>query len=566
MISREYLAPFIKRVRFLYALRGLWLGVLSAGIIALLWSLLDARGVIYAEWQWLVSLIAVGATVGAAIGGLIKPSEQAVAQSLDRRANLKDRVSTALELSDDQDYASAVRADAIGAINETDPKEIFPARWGWLQSSGIGSASVAFLIFALSSSSILSLANTPTQQEEMKKEAARLDNLRKAIFDDGSKKKTLSADLQQLQKDLMRLQKDYEKAKIDPKQALIRKEELAKQVAELSKQKATDALDDIKKCESALEKLEKAELEKAGMKDVNMSDVHMDQSDFDQKMQASEQRKDNAAKQVDKMQKNLDLLSQQLQKPGLSESERKELQKQMEEARKALDAAKKELSEAEKQLANMKLSQEARDVLAKLQNDPLMKEIQKELERLRQKMKDAAKGEEDNTWKPKLTKEQMAEMRKKIEAFLKSLKDDKAREEYLKELLEALKKAEELGQCQGLGMGLGAGLGLGMGGPGPGPDNDRMLLDSGMVNKSDPIQGKGKGTPTFAPTDRDPLRPGPEMTFEIKAPTFKGTRSSVPYEKVLPSYKKKAESALKKQDIPKQHQARVKRYFDSLSK
>ena len=55
------------------------------------------------------------------------------------------------------------------------------------------------------------------------------------------------------------------------------------------------------------------------------------------------------------------------------------------------------------------------------------------------------------------------------------------------------------------------------------------------------------------------------MTFEIKAPTFKGTRSSVSYEKVLPSYKQKAESALKKQDIPKQHQARVKRYFDSLS-
>ena len=84
--------------------------------------------------------------------------------------------------------------------------------------------------------------------------------------------------------------RDYEKARIDPKQAMIKKEELAKDAAELAKQKATEALDDIKKGESALEKMEKAELEKAGLKDVNMSDVHMDQGEFDQKMKDAEQK------------------------------------------------------------------------------------------------------------------------------------------------------------------------------------------------------------------------------------------------------------------------------------
>ena len=114
-------------------------------------------------------------------------------------------------------------------------------------------------------------------------------------------------------------------------------------------------------------------------------------------------------------------------------------------------------------------------------------------------------------------------------------------------------------------MGLGLGLGIGSS-AGPGPDNDVMIADTGHVNLQKPEQGKGKGNPLFAPTERDNSRPGMEMTFEIKAPTFKGTKTSVPYKNVLPSYTKKAESALNKNEIPKEHQQRVKRYFESLKK
>jgi hypothetical protein len=104
------------------------------------------------------------------------------------------------------------------------------------------------------------------------------------------------------------------------------------------------------------------------------------------------------------------------------------------------------------------------------------------------------------------------------------------------------------------------------GSSGPGPDNDVMIADTGHVNLQKPEQGKGKGTPLFAPTERDNTKPGMEMTYEIKAPTFKGTKSSVPYKNVLPSYSKKAESALNRNEIPKEHQQRVKRYFESLKK
>lgn len=93
-----------------------------------------------------------------------------------------------------------------------------------------------------------------------------------------------------------------------------------------------------------------------------------------------------------------------------------------------------------------------------------------------------------------------------------------------------------------------------------------MLFDSGRINKLDkPVEGAGKASPTRVMGQRKEGA-GEEAYIEIKAPTNVGTRSSVPYQKVLPSYKKKAESALNRQQIPKEHEARVKKYFDSLGK
>lgn len=92
-----------------------------------------------------------------------------------------------------------------------------------------------------------------------------------------------------------------------------------------------------------------------------------------------------------------------------------------------------------------------------------------------------------------------------------------------------------------------------------------MGANTGMINKSAGKPGQGKASATWAPTVRGE-GPGPETYVEIKAPTTVGTRSSVPYVKVLPSYKRKAESALDRQQIPKQHEKRVREYFDSLGK
>ena len=151
----------------------------------------------------------------------------------------------------------------------------------------------------------------------------------------------------------------------------------------------------------------------------------------------------------------------------------------------------------------------------------MWKKIQEAAQKAKQSAEQAAK-----TGQPSLSKEERQKLQKMMEEFLKKMADDDFRKAYLQKLLDSLK--DGCGTWQGAGLGLGLGLGVGMGNSsGPGPDNDVMIADTGHVNLQKPEQGKGKGNPLFAPTERDNSRPGMEMTFEIKAPTFKGTKTSL---------------------------------------
>ena len=104
---------------------------------------------------------------------------------------------------------------------------------------------------------------------------------------------------------------------------------------------------------------------------------------------------------------------------------------------------------------------------------------------------------------------------------------------------------------------------MGMGGNGA-PSKDNFFANTGHINKlSTPEAGKGKTFETSVTGQRQ--EKGDESYIEIKGPTSVGTRSSVPYKQVLPSYKKKAEQAIDRNKIPKQHEKRVREYFDSLT-
>ena len=114
-----------------------------------------------------------------------------------------------------------------------------------------------------------------------------------------------------------------------------------------------------------------------------------------------------------------------------------------------------------------------------------------------------------------------------------------------------------------MGSGLLSSFGLNpMAGAGA-PTEDIWQGDTGHINKLDKREAsQGKTTTSVITGDRQDK--GEETYIEVKGPTNVGTRTSVPYQKVLPSYKRKAEQAIQRHNIPKQHEKRVKQYFDSL--
>jgi hypothetical protein len=58
---------------------------------------------------------------------------------------------------------------------------------------------------------------------------------------------------------------------------------------------------------------------------------------------------------------------------------------------------------------------------------------------------------------------------------------------------------------------------------------------------------------------------GNETYIDVKGPSGIGSRSKTPYTNVMPKYKKAAERAIHRQEIPKSHQKRVREYFESLT-
>ena len=551
------LGRFARRVRFVRAWRGAAMGACLGALGAAGWSALDWMGHADATPLKMAVLVGGSTLVGTVAGAALRLPAKALRASVDRRGKLENRLTASAV---DVPFADEIRADAEAHLGAIRPAEIYPLRVGRWHAGALASMALAASIFLLGSTPLLLSADAKETREELMKKGATVERVLKENFETPEAEKEMSEAERRLVEEARRLQRDLEKGRMNKEEALQKANELQDKAMELAKQMAEQSTKSLDQAETAMEQMERAALEKANMGQVDPSLLNMPQG------QREELKKQNAAKQADLKQrmeaidKRLAEIAKKLAGKGLSEAERKAL----EEERKSLEAQKKELEaqmkEAQKQGEALKLSDEGKAVLDKMRNHELMQEIRKLAEQMKRSNQQTKSGQ------PKLTPEQLKEMKEKLEALLAKLKDDKAMQEYLQQMLEAMRRGmKEGGQCLkpgALGMCLSGLLGV-KGGPGAGGDG--AFLDTGHVNKLDkPAAGQGK---TFETQISGARRETGEETFvEIKAPTTVGNRTSVPYTTVLPSYKKKAEEALGRQEIPKEHEKRVRAYFESLTK
>jgi hypothetical protein len=551
------LGSFARRVRVVRAWRGLAIGASAGAGLAAGWALLDWVGMLYTDWKPMGILFGAASLVGAAVGLSWPIPEAVLTRSLDRRAKLEDRLATANERrSAESAFDTALRADAEASLRDLKPNAVYPLRFGRWQGAAMALGLLAATIFLLGNSPILLSADRKKSQEAQKKEGEKVERVTRENFETPEAKREMSDAEKRLADELRKYQRDLEKARMSDEESLQRANDIAKQADELARQTAKESEQSLNSAQDALKKMQQDELAKAGLQNADPSMAAMPDDQFEQAKADANAQLEKAQKQADSLQSQLDALMNKLKNPKLTDAERKALEAQKKSLEKQLSDAKNTLAKAKDDLAAIKLSEQARAVLKRMMNDPVFKEIQ---ELLKMAKKDAASG--SGPARTQISDAERKEMQRKFDAMMKELSDPKKMEAYLQNILNALLAGARMGRCKNVGFCMSGLFPV----PGTGaPGNAIMIHDIGKVNHSDkalPSEGK-----TYETQISGAVRPTAEQTpyVEIKAPATIGNRSSVPYTQVLPSYRRKAESALDRQQIPKEDENRVRAYFESL--
>lgn len=423
------LLGFSRRVRWMRAWRGLAVGGVIGCLISLVMASLDLFRVQYFDWPWLLVPIAAGVAVGAIVGGARKVAASSLADSIDRRAGLANRLGTAAE--EPATFHDELQQDAIRHLAGLKPAAVYPMRVSkWHTGVVVGMLLVASL-FLLGNTPIFMSDAQKRDREELKKIGQTVERVAKPLLD--RKPEDLSPEAKELAKKYEQFSKELQKGRMPKEEALQKANDLAKEAERVAKEQFDESDRALGKAQDALEK---AAMDKA------MRESGLDPSQFDEAERAAIDRgaqmsDDERNSELSKMGSELEALERQLA------SEKNEKGEAL--SSEAKEALKSKIAALKKNMKALALSKKVKDMLERLMAQPEFKEIMKMLQELHKKNAEGKNGEMQN---PELDEQQIKEIMEKLEQLADRLKDDKEMKAFLEKLKEALKNAK---QCSGGG-------------------------------------------------------------------------------------------------------------------
>jgi hypothetical protein len=571
------LKRFARRVRFLRAWVGLGVGLSIGAVLATLWSVLDWMNLFYTEWSYLGWLVGVCGALGLLIGASRPISSKSLTDSIDRRADLKNRLSTATERSTEHgSFDDALREDAGGRLEGLQPSNLYPIKLNRWHGGALVFSLLAACLFMLGNTPLLMGKEAKANRAKMQDQAAAIERVVKPLEDEAKKGET-NAEEKKLAKDLRKLSQDLHKARIDPEEAMRRQNELSKQAEKLTENRDQQVQQNMQTAQSMLQKMQ---AEQAKKDEQNK----MDGQKLDSTPMQTTPEEDKKA--LDDLKNELNSMKLQMKDPNLTDQQKQDIQKQlsqMQNAEKEASDLQNQIDELNRQLASkgltaqqkadlmkklaalqkklsqqLQMTKEMQAAMDKMMKDPMMKEIMDLAAKAQIELSKDPGGDEKQQ---ELTKAEMDALQKEAEEMAKKLlSDDKFMKEYLQAIIDALKSGK-IKLCNHACMNP---FKLPLQLPIPGaPSKDLYFANTGFINKGAGEKSRGK-TFTTSVTGQSRDVPGQNAYIEMRGPTGQGLRSSIPYEKVLPSYKRKADEAMNRQEIPPEHQKRVKKYFESL--
>lgn len=460
------LMGFRRRVRWMRAWKGLAIGGTLGALISLILSTLDFFRIAYASWLWLGIPVVVGIVGGAVIGYFARLRVNDLADSIDRRAALENRLGTAAEDLDDE-MRGLQRGDAMAHLQTLKPSAVFPTRITRWHGGLITVSVLAASLFLLGNTPILLSEKEKADREEMKQMAKNVERVVKPLLE--RKPEEISPEVKKIAKEFDELKREMEKGRIPKEEAMQKANKLAEKAEKTAKEQFQQS---EMKMTTAQEQLEKM-AEKDALKDLGLSEQDFEKGEIEKAKEMTEgERKElskEMAEQLKKMRSQLGMSDKgdQSNSQDMSEQQQMEsLQEQLDDIQQQLESGKdangnqlsKEQMDALKQMSkqlqdllkNLKLSQKIQDFMKKLNSMPEMKEIQKLLQKLAEVNQ---KGQENQLEDPKLSEQELQELKKQLEEAMKQMEEaiSKMTDEDMKKMLEDYKKALEEALEKGCG-------------------------------------------------------------------------------------------------------------------
>jgi DNA segregation ATPase FtsK/SpoIIIE-like protein len=541
-------------VRVVLAIRFATIGVaVGAGAMAMVRGYDRLWGVTWpAETALYPLLTACGA---AALVAVIWPlPDRLMAASADRRLGLWDRLTTAVELSDELYPTGMQRAqifDAIRRLGDLSAIRAYPVRFDRMTKVMLGClAALAVVQFAPIPALLLS-EREQEERAELKIVAQELEPAVEQLKDQADEAD--DEETEEAAERLERLTQRMERGRVTKREALLELSEL----------------------EEKLDRLDR-EIDRPSLKTARQT-----------AQEIGERGREEMAEKAEK-------LAERARQQGDSQLE-KRMQEAAEKARKAQSASEmreigSELERAAAQTGTKLAPTAMLDAVSVALENEEWDEALNSLEDLQEMLS----GDD-----LELTKEQAEELAKRMEELAEKLKDTE-----LSEMSECLKKAAECmrqGDCKGaaqcLGQAAKAGRsGLGAAKLGKGVSEMRAAADRAAASLRRPGAAQSQGgqggvgpddgsqtqvppnadgaalyAPRENPMDVDPeqVRSGVRPGGEAYATPTRGApdrvdESRVPYYEVIGDYSRAAEDALEREEVPPAYRATVREYFDSL--
>jgi len=450
----RHLKPFRRQVRLVLAWRYAAVGGAVGTALALLTDLGDWLGKWEADPIVLVLTIVLGLLIGTAYALLRSLPSEAIAQLIDRRAALKDRVTTAL-LCSETPFVEPLREDALKHLVSVRPSQIFRFRLTAWHGVAAGLLLALLVSRFLPELPLPFLASFRQDRKEAKQVVENLQRVLKPVVEHAKEPEATELE-KAIAKQIRELYKRSRQGRLSKKEALVKAEKLLAEAEKLQRQSQEHIKRVSAKAITAAEALKESLKQKAmasqmkEMKALLERMQEIEQQLRSQNLTPTQRRLLEAEKQLlqrtleamgqlnqQEIQKLMEALEQQraqlqqmLQSGNLTASERQLIQQQ--------------LQSLQQQIRALRLSKEAQEFLRKLMNDPNFREAMKLLAELQKQLQQMQQGQIPQI-SPEELERMLRELEKAIEELAKQYGDDEKIRELAKQILEAAKRLKEGG-------------------------------------------------------------------------------------------------------------------------